>query len=97
MLLAGRNRSFVILTLIIMSTAELKYNLVKLIESINNSRTLQAVYTLLSNKKEGNADFWDELSAEQKAAIEESIGELDRGEGIPHEQVMKEIKSKYNI
>jgi len=80
-----------------MSTAELKYNLVKLIESINDSKTLQAVYTLLSNKKEGSADFWDELSAEQKAAIEESISELDRGEGIPHEQVMKEIKAKYNI
>lgn len=78
-----------------MSTAELKYNLVKLIESINDSQMLQAIYTLLSNK--GSVDFWDELSAEQKAAIEESISELDRGEGIPHEQVMKEIKAKYNI
>lgn len=80
-----------------MSTAELKYNLVKLIESINDSQTLQAVYTLLSKKVETETDFWDELSDEEKEAIEESLAELDRGETIPHEEVMDEIKRKYNL
>ena len=28
---------------------------------------------------------------------QEAIDELDRGEGIPHEQVMKEMKKKYDL
>jgi predicted transcriptional regulator len=80
-----------------MSTAELKYNLVKLIESINDSQTLQAIYTLLSKKAETETDFWNELSNEEKAGIEEGLAQIDRGETIPHEEVMAEIKRKYNL
>ena len=80
-----------------MSTAELKSNLFKLIDSINDSKTLQSIYTLIKNKGVSEVDFWDELSDEQKAEIEESIAELDRGEGIPHEEVMARIKAKYKI
>jgi predicted transcriptional regulator len=79
-----------------MSTTELKSTLHTLIDSINDSKTLNAIYTLLSNKTK-SVDFWDELSDEQKTEIEESIAEADRGELIPHEQVMKEIKAKYKI
>ena len=80
-----------------MSTAELKYNLVKLIESINDSQTLQAIYTLLSKKTETEIDFWNELSDEEKAGIEEGLAQIERGETIPHEEVMAEIKRKYNL
>ena len=80
-----------------MSTAELKSNLYKLIDSINDSQTLKAVYTLLSKKESKNVDFWDEFTDEQKAEIDDSIAEIDRGEVIPHEQVMKEIRAKYKI
>jgi predicted transcriptional regulator len=81
-----------------MSTAELKSNLYKLIDSINDSQTLQAIYTLLSTKAAAvDDDFWDKFSDEQKTEIEESIAELNRGEGISHEQVMKEMKAKYKI
>ncbi len=36
-----------------------------------------------------------ELSDEAKRAIDEGIEELDRGEGIPHEQVVAEMQAKY--
>lgn len=80
-----------------MSTAELKSNLYKLIDSINDSKTLQSIYTLISNKGVSEVDFWDELSDEQKAEIEESIAQADRGELIPHEEVMARIKERYKL
>ena len=85
-----------VITFVTMNTAELKSNLYKLIDGINDSQTLQAIYTLLS-KKAVNVDFWDEFSDEQKTEIEESIAELNRGEGVPHEKVIKEMKAKYKI
>jgi hypothetical protein len=36
-----------------------------------------------------------ELTEELKAALDEGIAELDRGEGIPHEQVVAEMQAKY--
>ena len=80
-----------------MSTAELKSNLHKLVDSINDSKTLQAMITLLSKKEAMNVDFWDELSEEEKASIEEGIAQADRGELFSHEEVMAEIKSKFNL
>ncbi len=80
------------------SKAEIKINFHHLIDGIEDASMLKRAYAVVSallTKKE--VDFWDELSDEQKAEIEDSITQLDRGEGIPHEQVMKEIKSKYKI
>ncbi len=86
---------FVIPIFIVMSTTELKYNLFKVIDSINDSKALKEIYSFITKKTDN--DFWDEFSVEQKAEIEEAIAELDKGKGIPHEQVMKEIKTKYKI
>lgn len=36
-----------------------------------------------------------ELTDELKTALDEGIAELDRGEGIPHEQVVAEMQAKY--
>jgi hypothetical protein len=36
-----------------------------------------------------------ELTDELKAFLDEGIAELDRGEGIPHEQVVAEMQVKY--
>ncbi|WP_295792510.1 hypothetical protein [Mucilaginibacter sp.] len=40
-------------------------------------------------------DFWDELPSEAKQAINIAKAELDRGEGIPHNEVMAEMKSRF--
>lgn len=80
-----------------MSTAELKSNLYKLIDAIEDSRTLKAIYTLLSKKETTEVDWWDELSDEQKADIEEGLKDIEEGCTIPHEEVMQEIRTRYNL
>jgi len=37
------------------------------------------------------------ISEAKRTAIEESISEADRGKLIPHEDVMKEVREKYNL
>jgi predicted transcriptional regulator len=37
----------------------------------------------------------DDLSPEDRTAIEEGLAEADRGETIPHEQVVAEMKTKF--
>jgi len=40
-------------------------------------------------------DFWQELPAEQKADILESIRQIESGEGILHATVMSGFKQRY--
>ncbi len=54
--------------------------------------TVEAVF-----KKEKGADWWDEISEAERKAIEEGLAEADSGELIPHEEVMKEVRAKYNL
>lgn len=37
-------------------------------------------------------DFWDELTSFQKAEIMEGIEQLDRGERVSYESILKKIK-----
>lgn len=48
-------------------------------------------------KKEKDTDWWNEISEAERTAIEESLDEADRGKLIPHEEVMKEVRAKYNL
>lgn len=75
-----------------MGTVELKSNLHQLIDGIQDSKALKVIYTLLSKLNTKDVYWWDELTSEQKAEIEEFIAEADRGELIPHEEVMKKYK-----
>ncbi len=38
---------------------------------------------------------WSSLSNEEKEAIEQGIRELDEGKGIPHENVLNDLRKKY--
>ncbi len=72
-----------------MSTAELKSNLHKLIDGIEDNSVLHAVYAILAkltNRKE--VDFWDELTVDQQNEVLEGMKQIEEGKGIPHEQVM---------
>jgi len=42
-----------------------------------------------------SVDFWDALSAIEKASIQRAIQQLNDGKGISHEDVMKEFRTKY--
>lgn len=39
---------------------------------------------------------WAALSDEEKKAIKEGLKQLDQGEGISHEKVMRDLREKYS-
>lgn len=78
-----------------MNTAELKSDLYKLIDKTEDTGILKALKTILkkqfiSNKKE--TDFWDELPTALKFEIEEGLNEIETGEEVSHEEVMKKYQ-----
>jgi predicted transcriptional regulator len=73
-----------------MDIVELRTDLHNMIDKISDSNVLNAVKTLLSGKAE--TDWWDTISDEEKAEIEQGLAEADRGEVIPHEEVMKKYE-----
>lgn len=40
-------------------------------------------------------DFWDELPENVRIAINQAKAELDRGEGIRHDEVMADLKKTF--
>ncbi len=72
-----------------------KLELVQLILNTEKPSVLEKVEAVF--KKEKSTDWWDEISEAEKEEIEKSIAEADNGELIPHEQVMKEVREKYNL
>ena len=76
-----------------MSTAEIKLTIFELLATTKDSKVLNSIYKQLKSqtvKKE--TDFWDNFPKEQKQEIMTSIEESERGETIPHSQVMKRYK-----
>lgn len=71
-----------------------KLNLLEWLAGLNDPKILKEFIKL---KKTKEVDWWDEISEEERLAIDEGLAQLDRGEGIPHEQVMKEVRAKYKL
>jgi uncharacterized protein YehS (DUF1456 family) len=80
---------------LIMDLQAKKLELVQLILNARKPLTLKKVEEVL--KKEKEEDWWDEISEAERHSIEQGLAEANRGELIPHEQVMKEVKAKYKI
>lgn len=64
-----------------------------MIDAISDNETLSEIYSFVSKKTK--ADFWKNLTAEQKAEIESALKDLDAGLGIAHNKVMSAYKGKY--
>jgi len=75
--------------------AAVKYRIISEIINSNDERVLNAVKSLL--KIEDEVDFWEELSAEDRAAIDEGLEQLDKGHYVSHESVREEIKNRFNF
>jgi hypothetical protein len=69
-----------------------KYDLIEKIVNTDNEVLLQQVKILLEGD---GVESWDDLDPNLRASLEEGIAQSDRGEVIPHEEVMKEIRKKY--
>ncbi len=52
-----------------------------------SEKELEMVYHLF--EATATNDWWDEIPFAHKEAIDKGIQQLDSGEGIPHEEVMK--------
>jgi len=72
-----------------------KLELVRLIINTKKPSLLKKIEDILKN--EAGTDWYDELSNLEKQSIEKGLSEADKGELIPHEQVMQEIKAKYGL
>ena len=71
-----------------------KLSLLEWLAGLNDPKTLKEFITL---KKSKEVDWWDEISEEERSAIDEVLAQLNRGESIPHEQVLKEVREKYKL
>ena len=78
-----------------MSLSKKKLELVQMILNAESSSVLEKVESLLKNEQE--SDWWDELSVAQRKGIEKAIEELENGEGIPHSEVMREVKTRFHL
>ena len=75
-----------------MDKQTLQTDLIKWFSERKDMETLKKVDQI----KQGH-DWWNTISDQEKEAIREGLNQLDNGEGIPHEQVMKEAREKYGI
>lgn len=66
-----------------------KLRSIEWLAGLNDTETLKE-FIILKKKKE--VDWWDEISAEERAEIEEGLAQADRGEVIPHKEVMAKYK-----
>lgn len=79
----------------VMNLQAKKLELVQLILNTEKPSVLARVEAVF--KKEKGADWWDEISEAEKEKIEKGITEADSGQLIPHDKVMKEVRTKYKL
>lgn len=47
--------------------------------------------------EQSTQDWWDLTDDREKKAIEEGLTQLEAGEAIPHEEVIKKMREKFNL
>ncbi|MBA3987055.1 MAG: hypothetical protein H0X63_10890 [Flavobacteriales bacterium] len=70
----------------------LKYRIVEKIIQIEDELVLNEIKALLGLSEK---DFWEDLPEEVKESINVAKAELDKGEGVPREEVMEEVRKRY--
>ncbi len=66
-----------------------KLRLIEWLAGLNDAETIEEFVTL---KKKKEVDWWDKISAEERAEIEEGLAQADRGDLVPHEEVMAKYR-----
>ena len=62
-----------------------KLNLIKWLTEITEPSVIKKFIAL---KNDQTKDWWDTISDEEMAEIEEGLAQADRGDVVPHEEVM---------
>ncbi len=71
-----------------------KLDLIQWLAGVSDQSIIQEFLAL---KKKKEVDWWDEISSQERIAIDEGLTQLDREETIPHQKVMDKIQSKFNL
>ncbi len=66
-----------------------KSELMKLLSETNDESIISSIKKIFTTEKK---DFWDELSEEQKFDIEEGDRQIERGEFVLYEDLMKKYR-----
>jgi len=78
-----------------MDYSELKSDLHRLIDMVNDENTLYQIHSILEGQIEPEHDWADDLSDNLREALEISLVESEKGNGISHEEAMKLINARY--
>jgi hypothetical protein len=81
-----------------MTVAELKLKIFRQVDSLEKGR-LEELYGVFLNYINGQKDAndWSQIiKLSSKQGIIDAIDEIQSGKGIPHETVMKNIRSKFS-
>jgi predicted transcriptional regulator len=66
-----------------------KLQLIEWLAKVNNTSVIKEFIAL---KKKKEKDWWNEISPQEQNEIREGLAQADRGEVVPHEQVMQLFK-----
>ncbi len=79
-----------------MKVAELKLKIFRQVDSLGKSQLeeLQGVFTNYINGRNDISE-WSKLSKEQQQGLFDAKKEIETGKGIPHEKVMKNVRSRF--
>lgn len=80
-----------------MNASELKLKIFRQLDTLDSSK-LEEFYGIMLNyvNSKKDIDEWIGVTDTEKQEIETAIKELDLGKGIPHEQVMHNLRKKYS-
>jgi hypothetical protein len=70
-------------------TTVLRKQVKKFVEKANE-KELKIIYQLFEIDNE--SDWWPEISKEHQTAIKEAIAEADKGDVIPHQEMVKKYR-----
>ncbi|MBG7612038.1 hypothetical protein IU405_07230 [Polaribacter sp. BAL334] len=73
-----------------------KYKLIEWLTSVNDESIINTLKNIKSNFSD--TDNWEiSISETEKILIEKGLKDIEAGNLISHEQVMKGIKERYNL
>jgi|GEM_PF-2651238 len=80
-----------------MSTAELKLELIRQIDSLNGEQLIHVYHYLQNHMDADNADDWDETDPLIQAKINQGIEDIANGDVYSIESVVNEVKTRYGL
>lgn len=72
-----------------------KYKIIEWITSLKDKTMISRLKSLKEETKD--EDWWDELSSAEKEGIQKGLQDIEDGNTISHEKVMKKLKKRVGL